>query len=293
MSIRRKDAVHTWSPLKGWIMGIVSALFITLITAVGSILYNKWYAPPLSERERIAVYALINDIRQHPFFIHGVYQGSHDFITSQWRKCDETKSFYESAEMPVTVISLGYAMGLFGDGGRLLDEKCGVISGFIKDLDNYNEAADGTIAQVTIEPEQDYKMARIELDSHKLVVYTLQPNAFPLAVLAHVSKLDLPSSIREQLSAMQMLGAPMSFESALKTSKDFVMSSDESMTERDKDLTMPVYFHDNKFSLFEYASLCLRLARSIQEWADRYSIDLGDDALRVYESHYKNENDDA
>lgn len=267
-------------------MGIASALLIALATTVGSILYNKWQGSPLSDRERKAVYALIDDMRRHPFFIHGVYQGSHVFISSRWRKCDETVSFYESAETPVTVFSLGYAMGQFGDGLRLFDEKCGDISGFIRDLDTFKEAADGTVARGTIESEHKQRLAKIEFDSHKLAVYTLQPNAFPPAVLAHVNELDIPSSIRERLSAMQMIGSPMSFEKALQTSEDFVVSSDESMIERDKDLRMPVYFRGNKFSLFEYASLCRRLAWSIQEWADQYSIDLGDDAFRVYEMYY-------
>ena len=288
MAKQRKRLKEEWSPQRTWFMGIASALMIALLTAIGSFLYSKWQGSPLSERERMIVYKLIDDIRRHPVVFYAVYQGPHEFITSRWRRCNETSPFFESALTPATIFTLAYGMGMFHDGFRLFDEKCGTASGVIKGLDQFKDTADGIVARGSIDTGPEKQPVGVDMDTHHLLVYTMQPDALPPAIVSYANDLDVPSSIRERLAALRTTGSPVSLRKASQTSTDFVvLSTDLTVADRPVELDTPLYFHSAQLSLFEYVGRCLRLAESIQEWADRSSIDLGDDALGTYEKSYR------
>lgn len=288
MTKRRDAKKESSSPQKIWLIGIAGTLLIGSVTFIGSGIYSKWKNSPLSDREQTSVIKLIDDIRNSPIFFHAVYQGKHKFITSQWRKSNAYDSYYESAETQATIFRLGYAMSRFGDGLKLFDEKSGIGSGVIKNFDQFAEPPGGIIlgSQIITAPERH--TPAIDFNAHDIPIYTMQPTAFPVSILSHAKNLDLPSSIRWHLAAMESLGSPMNFQKVLKITTDFVLVSQGSMARDDlHDSKIVVYFHGPNLTLFEYAGQCLQLAESIQEWADQNSIDLGDDSIGAYEKVYR------
>jgi hypothetical protein len=292
--------VSLWSSRKAWVMGIVATLAGSAIAGM----WTQWYHPTVSDRERTAVFSLVQDIKAHPVYLTAIYQLPHAFIDERWRKPRATDSYYESAESRADLFILGNAAWRHGDALALLDPKYGRTPGAVQVTDLDTVMKDGksethvTAALPASEPDPATEApaspgasskGRAELDLHATQLYLMQPTPLPAEVLRHADDLDVPSDIRQALLPLKAAVADaMSFGKALKPGEDLVLLGFATRPPGDAaarrlDERTALYPAGPTVDVLEQV---YEVTHAIQQWADHYSIDLGEQSEGFYDRAY-------
>jgi hypothetical protein len=285
-------APSLWSSRKTWIMGLVATLAGSAIVGM----WTQWYHPTASDRERTAVFALVQDIKAHPVYLTAIYQLPHAFIDEHWRKQRPNDSYFESSESRADLFTLGNTAWRHGDALGLLDPKFGQTSAVqVTDLDtmvNGDKQETHATALPVPEPEAAPSSAsakgRAELDLHTTRLVLMQPTMLPVEVLRHADDQDVPGDIRQALLPLKAGAEAMSFGKALRPGEDLVLLAFASRlpaggsTQRLDD-RLSVYPAGPTVDVLEQI---YEVTHAIQQWADHYSIDLGEQSEQYFDRTY-------
>ncbi len=181
-----------WSDRKRWIMTIVGTVIGALVLAVITVPIINFFRPTLSERERTAVFSLINDIKDQPLYITVFYQKPHSFISNEWRKVRSSDTYYESREVQVNILQFGYAVGKYGDSLGFLEPKYGQLVGKIRDFDVFERVKGLKEARGTAERLNPPLDKNEELDLSTTYLYSTEGSLLPTNILAYADNNGYP-----------------------------------------------------------------------------------------------------
>ncbi len=285
----RPNKISEWTDQKKWLMGVAAALLVATLTGGSAYLFRE---VPLSDRERTAVFALIKDVRANPIYLSALYQHKHAFIDDSWRKLDPNDSYFESAEVQISLIHLGLRMGRHHDALSLLSPRHGtaIVRGGSLDLFRVNGQFRGS---ATVVASQPIGAGSADLDLAEIPLYSSAGRLLPREVLKHLEDLNLPASIREGLAPLSGVGTAVSFRRALASKEDLLLVSintrlvEEGKEELPISADTGVFVHGGKGAALRFIDQSMELALRIQAWADKHSIDLGSDSVQHFARAYR------
>jgi hypothetical protein len=122
--------------------------------------------------------------------------------------------------------------------------------------------------------------AQGELDVGSMMVLATAGNELlPTEVLRHVNDLDLDPDVRRSLFALQDQGSQHSLRKISEGPKDILLISSDSREPPSKKNALKdetgIYLHGDQGTVLHIADLCDELAKSIDKWGKRNSIDVG------------------
>jgi len=266
-------------------MGILGTLIGTALIGLGT----RWFTrSEVSPDERKAVFALIDDLRTTPLYLTMFYERPHAFIDEHWRKGSEGDGYLESQEERVSVFDLANAVGRHHDALGLLDPKYGVKTGKVTDMDRTKDQEGGLHIRATLAVSDPQKPADLDLPGVRL--FSTGPRLLPQRLTQHLADLNLPGSIRRALEGLSGVGEVASFKKVSANGADFLLVSNETRLGPEGPINhfpeeTPLYLQ--RTSALALVSASEGLADALDEWADRYSVDLGALSRRSYDRAYK------